>query len=1041
MQQLLASIQRHSFSILTGFALLSIVGLALAPRLSLQYLPQYRQPGFSIQIQWPGANPRIMEQEIVTPLEASFVLVQGIERIYSVSELGSARITLDASSGQQLDYLRFEIASKIRQIFPRLPEGAQYPVIHDFDPDREIQDRPILTYSLSGQAEVPAIFRYARESVSSQLSLISGIKRINTVGGEEMEWLLTLDEDRMLRYGLRDLDVIQGIRRAFEDQVVGLSRLSSRQYNVRLDNLLKELNKEDWKTIPIKVIEGQLVRLGDLGKVTQAKQISRQYYRINGQNSVRLLIYPEDQVNQLALAEEIRRSIPSLQTTLPSSYRMHLEDDATEYLRQELDRIWHRTLFSLGLLMVFLFIAYQNVRYFLVVALALLVNLALTSIFYYLFQVQLHLYALAGITVSFGIIIDNAIVMSHHLYRQGNLKVFSALLASTVTTIASLLVIFFLPEKWQVNLSDFGKVLMINLFVSLVVALLFIPALLSRLDLRLSSRSGHIRQRFENLLSAQYRNLVRFVVTKKTPITVGLVLLFGLPVFMLPNKTNDLPLYDRTLGNEWFVEHIRPTLNKVLGGSLRLFVWYVYEGSTYREPDETLLYVRASMPPGSTIEQMNDVFLQIENYLRQFPVEIKKYNSNIFSGDHGQMIIHFNAGHEVMFPYLLKNRLVVYSTNMGGVTWSIYGVGRGFSNAGGGSPPRFKVSLYGYNDDVLLNQAQRLANLLLEHPRIQEVDVDANIDWYRKDRYTYEMELDYRQLAEQQISASQVLTAMQPYDQQNYPDFYLPGRQAVRLVSNGQKGNDLWRWNNKIHEVDSLKFQFSTFGEIQKQKMAQAVHKENQQYIRSIDFEYTGSHRFGSKYLDECLVQLRQEMPIGYSAERKSYDFFGKERKKQYGLLLLIIGLIFFICSIQFESFKQALTIVLLIPLSFIGIFLVFYWFDGSFDQGGYTSFILLSGLVVNSLILIINDFNHFRKSVVGISKLDAYLKAFHHKFLPIMLTIASTALGMVPFLMYGKEDVFWFALALGTIGGLTFSILIITFVIPIFLLKKSDVT
>jgi len=147
----------------------------------------------------------------------------------------------------------------------------------------------------------------------------------------------------------------------------------------------------------------------------------------------------------------------------------------------------------------------------------------------------------------------------------------------------------------------------------------------------------------------------------------------------------------------------------------------------------------------------------------------------------------------------------------------------------------------------------------------------------------------------------------------------------------------------------------------------------------------------------------------------------------------LVMGLIFFISAIMFESLRQAVVVLLLIPVSFIGIFLTFYLFDFSFDQGGYTSFILVSGLVVNSLILIINDYNDLRKRR-KISSLRLYVKAWQYKIQPIILTVLSTALGLIPFLLNGPSEVFWFAFAVGVIGGLIFSLLVITIVNPVFL-------
>ena len=126
-----------------------------------------------------------------------------------------------------------------------------------------------------------------------------------------------------------------------------------------------------------------------------------------------------------------------------------------------------------------------------------------------------------------------------------------------------------------------------------------------------------------------------------------------------------------------------------------------------------------------------------------------------------------------------------------------------------------------------------------------------------------------------------------------------------------------------------------------------------------------------------------------------------------------------------------------MIPVSFIGVFLTFYLFDFNFDQGGFASFILLSGIVVNAGLYIINDYNNFRRKHNNATGLKLYMKAFNHKIVPIFLTIISTVLGLVPFVWSGQKEVFWFAFAAGAMGGLIFSVVAILIYLPLFLRLK----
>jgi multidrug efflux pump subunit AcrB len=156
-------------------------------------------------------------------------------------------------------------------------------------------------------------------------------------------------------------------------------------------------------------------------------------------------------------------------------------------------------------------------------------------------------------------------------------------------------------------------------------------------------------------------------------------------------------------------------------------------------------------------------------------------------------------------------------------------------------------------------------------------------------------------------------------------------------------------------------------------------------------------------------------------------------------LILLVIVIIYVITSILLESLIQPLAVVLMIPISFVGVFLTFDGFNLGLDQGAFASFVLLSGIVVNAALYILNDYNiSLRKAPSGLSLQRLYLKAYQGKIIPITLTVLSTVLGLVPFITEGQDEVFWFSLAAGTMGGLIFSILAIIVFLPAFLpLKK----
>ncbi len=124
-----------------------------------------------------------------------------------------------------------------------------------------------------------------------------------------------------------------------------------------------------------------------------------------------------------------------------------------------------------------------------------------------------------------------------------------------------------------------------------------------------------------------------------------------------------------------------------------------------------------------------------------------------------------------------------------------------------------------------------------------------------------------------------------------------------------------------------------------------------------------------------------------------------------------------------------------MIPVSFMGVFLVVQFFHFDFDEGGFASFILLSGIVVNWALFILNDYNNFRNKARFRERPGlCYIRSFNYKIVPILLSATSSLLGFVPVLVNGRNEPFWYSLAICTIGGLLFSVLATIFVMPVFL-------
>lgn len=786
------------------------------------------------------------------------------------------------------------------------------------------------------------------------------------------------------------------------------------------------------------------------------EEAPQSYYRINGLNSIYLSITAEETANQLQLSKQVKEEMEAIQKVLPAGYEIHTSYDATEFIHEELNKIYLRTGLTVLILLFFVLIITLNPRYLFLIVVSLSINIAVAVIFYYLFGLEMQLYSLAGITVSLNLVIDNTIVMTDHILHRRNLKAFMSILAATLTTMGALVIIFFLDEKIRLNLQDFAAVVIINLAVSLFVALFFVPALIEKIGLkkrkrrRTQSRFFLLRASLPRRITVYFTRFYGWMIRKlcrwRVAVCILLILLFGLPVFMLPDKVEGegraTEWYNKTLGSSTYKEKIKPIVDKALGGSLRLFIQKVYNGSYFTRNEEVVLYVYANLPNGSTLEQMNELIKKMEIYLSQFK-EIKQFQTSVYNARRGNINIYFTKEHQNSgFPYTLKANIISKALQLGGGSWGVYGLqDQGFSNdvrEGAGS---FQVKMYGYNYDELYGWAEKLKAKLLTHRRIKEVIINSYFSYWKDDYQEFYFNLNRERMAQENINANILFSTIRPIYGKNMEIGSVVaenGSEKIKLSSKQSQEYDIWAMQYFPYGTDDKQYKLSELATMEKGQMPQQVAKENQQYRLCLQYEYIGSGEQGNKILKRDLEEFNKELPMGYTAqsERESWGW-GKKDNKQYLLLLVVIAIIFFTTSILFNSLKQPLAIIFIIPVSYIGVFLTFYWFKLNFDQGGFASFVLLCGITVNASIYILNEYNAIRRRHPRMSALRAYTKAWNAKILPIFLTVVSTILGFIPFMVGTDKEAFWFPLAAGTIGGLVMSIIGIFFFLPVFVLKK----
>ena len=984
---------KHSFSILLTMCILMVIGVALAPRLDISNKPAPRQgKSLTISYSWPRASANVVEQNVTSRIEGLVSSVRGVESVSSVSYFGSGNVTVRLKKNASVSSVKFEIASLLRQIKDKLPKGVSYPDLSGGEvvtgKERETNS-PILTYRINAPISDFNIRKRAERTIKPRLERIEGVRAVDISGGIDKYLEISYDAEQLALYNLTSADLEEAIRNYLgrQDIVGNVIRYNPQGREERISLFLAvSANQEVLESIPVKTIDGKIIYLNDLAKCEYKEREPWGYYRVNGMNTVYMNVFAEEDASIRRVALHVKSKMEKLSQVNPE-LKCTLTYDKPEEQFSDFETLITRSGMSLLLLLLFVFVCKRNFRHLLIVFLSLLANILIAVIFYKLFDMRLQPFSMAGITVSLSLIIDSTIVMTDHYSYHHNFKAYPGVVGAMLTTIGALVIVFWLPDYIKNDLYDFSWMIIINLAVALLVSALFVPALVDKL---------HYNSR-----------------QKGKPHNLRLILLW----------------------NKFYRRYLAASQHRVkrwvmVAATAGLFGWSLYlfintlDSNTYRpEPEEIKLHINGQMPLGGTPKQLNEKVETIEAFISQFK-EVKRYETNI--GTWGaEIVVEFKPEHiHTDFPYTLENKIIGKLITIGGADWSTWGVSnRGFSNSLNLQYRGSNIEITGYEYNRLRRYAEEICKRLKQNNRVMDLTIETPGHERQEDEYYMEYDKDMLRLAgvtvqdvHNTLSSTLAQREMGKRFGSDQPtDYVLRPKQNAEF--------DLWQLENSFLKIGDREVRATDFMNINKREAQNCIPRERQEYVLRVAFNVLGSYKYANKYIKSITDEFNSKFPVGFRCMNKTYGNY-EDNGTQYWLIALVVVIIFFICTILFESLYKGLVIILLIPVSLTGMFLAYHFAGIEFGTGGFAAMVMLCGLTVNNGIYIMRERFYTRN----------YLQAYNHKIIPIFLTVFSTILGFLPFLFDGPGDRFWFSFAIGSISGLVFSIISVVLAMPLFM-------
>jgi multidrug efflux pump subunit AcrB len=477
----------------------------------------------------------------------------------------------------------------------------------------------------------------------------------------------------------------------------------------------------------------------------------------------------------------------------------------------------------------------------------------------------------------------------------------------------------------------------------------------------------------------------------------------------------------------------------MFGGSAWLFDRYVtrgvYWGGGFRE-GETYVTVRVVLPRGSSLERIDELVAFFEGKLATMP-EVERYTSDVRPEGAFMRITFPDSLENTFIPLAIKDEMFAYSTSFTGADVFVQGFGNAFSSSyygGGGGAPNYAINVFGYNYEKVREIAEDLGGRLERMTRIEEVDTNAS-GRFQLDRATeYAVQVDRNALARYDISMQDLVFRLEAAvgGRALARQLKLGGDEvqySVKLEGN-ERADVLALLGTLVTLPDGRQVRLEDVVTVAPRNVLASVVRENQQYKRTVAYEFRGPVKLGDAVRDAVLD--RTELPPGYTIEPAAgFGFTPEDRRQIYLVLAVSLLLIYMVTAAVFESFRLPLCVLLAIPMGLIGTFLTFFYTNATFTREAYVGVIMAGGIVVNNAILLIDHVNKLRAGP-GARLEDAVLQGTLERVRPILMTSATTVLGMLPLVLFsGSNDNIWNALAFTLIGGMISSTSLVLTVTP----------
>ncbi len=1019
-----------AYSIVIIFVVLAIAGGILLARLPVSFIPSAGTNAASISFSCAGMSARQIESTITAVVESAVIGVDGVKDVKSNSSNGFGSLQVTFEEDCPMFQVRTELSQIIRRLYPSLPKTCSYPTINIQSED-DTHDQSLLVITVCSKQPVAGICSLLKTTVIPALTGIKGISQVNIIPESNLAWKLYYRPDQLQSMGISPVMLADRLQEHHFAADLGYPGMNN---NADTSTAPVKLSSAEYDSIPattpIITMNQRRYVLSQLLTPVLAANDGYPRTKINGANTVDLSINVGASENVITIAPIAIATINSL--LQHQEVTVFQQFNAATQISLEIKMVLIRTLISLIGLFIFIWLIYRNHAYLWLTILSLFVNILISFACAYMLGIGIDTWMLAGIAISMGLSMDGFIVVTDHVMRFRNKKVFTALVVAHLTTMCTLVIMFFLDKSLQLTMKGFVWAVLINLLVSLPVAYYFVPALLQLMSVPATIQKASFRRKRSFLRQIDVVGTVHLLMLRhKKKVILVLILSFGIPLFLLPMNIDQKYSWSGPVNKYLNSDNgraIRKYVDTFLGGTFRLFM----QTNTKNKSDQknkTILRISMSVAPGAKGHFIATAASQMDSLINTV-VGVDTCISVIRDAENANISVSFKPAYEESnVPVQLKEELQEWAQNTGLLDFDISGVGRAFSNSLTEEITNYSLMVTGYNLDKVMAISDEVKTLLKANKRVRRIftSTNASISNDRNAEFSYVFRLKSPTgLLSRGFDFSRATAGIAALSTGEIPVAcsWDGSDLSVYLSPVEWKERSEWQLLHQPISLDSSGiFKLNDLVTIEKEGSGIDISRRGQEYSLFISYSFFGELDAGKFLEDNIIKQMEERLPIGYKI--KDERNYGEVVSviPMYLILLIAVILIFILCSVLLNSLLYAWAVIWMIPVSFIGLFTSAIIFHIRPEGGAFAAMVFLAGIVVNWALYILNDYSQLKDKTLR-PVVSIFLRAFQRKLIPIILSAVSAIISIVPFVIGGDGNDFWFAFGVCTLGGLLASVI-----------------